>query len=175
MEKTREEIEQMIRDNEPLVGFIINRDYPVYLNDDDARQEALIGLWQACERFNPKKGIFSSYAVRSIRNALHSYWRGEQRLRERYPKVSMDVKVGDTKSGEITLGDTIPSNENIEEDFVDYDGLREILTEQEMEVVKLRVQGYSYSEIGPAIGVSKQWVQYLLARIARKVRRYWDL
>lgn len=175
MKKSREEIEQMVRDNEKLIFHVIHRDYPVYVEDEDAQQEARIGLWKACERFNPNKGAFSTYAIRGIRNALHTYWRGEQTLREHYPKVSIDAEVKDTLSGELTLGDTLPSKENIEEDYVDIEDLRSILTPQEMEVVRLRILEYSYAEIGQAIGVSKQWVNCLLNRIARKVRRHWDL
>jgi len=46
---------------------------------EDAIQEAIMGLWKACQTFNDNKGIkFKTYASRVITNAVYDFMRKEK-------------------------------------------------------------------------------------------------
>ncbi len=48
--------------------------FPWLAEDDDAKQEALLGLWKAIQRFDPSKGFkFSTYAFATIIGYIKNY------------------------------------------------------------------------------------------------------
>lgn len=64
-------VEEAIQANEKLVGYVINRCFRQYHDDQDIYQMGLIGLWRAIEKFDESKGVaFSTYAIPSIYNNI---------------------------------------------------------------------------------------------------------
>ena len=83
-----------------LVYHIISRQYPTFIHDEDVIQSGMLGLCKAAESFDPKKGLFSTYAGRCIRNEIN------QEFIKRKPfsqTVSLDTKI----SEEGTLQDVL--------------------------------------------------------------------
>ena len=76
----REEALRLYEENEKLVFFILNKYYPTHAFDEDAAQEGRIGLWNACQSYDPERSAFSTYAGRAIRNAIAMSLRQETRL-----------------------------------------------------------------------------------------------
>jgi len=78
-------VEDAIRANEKLVGYVINRSFRQYCDDEDVYQMGLIGLWRAIEMFDASKGAkFSTYAIPSIYNNI---------LRELNPRLRQPESV----------------------------------------------------------------------------------
>ncbi len=168
----REEALRLYEENEKLVFFILNKYYPAHAFDEDAVQEGRIGLWNACQSYDPERSAFSTYAGRAIRNAVTMSLRQEARL-SKLPTVSLSSVVGVQKGGEdITLEDTIPGETGV--DFVDTDAFLARLNEREERIVRMRARGMTLKEIGAAEGMSHQGVLNLLRRIRRKAYKEWE-
>jgi RNA polymerase sigma factor CnrH len=62
----------LFSDNLPLADYLLGRLHlPGWVDPDDARQEALVGLWKAAEKFDPSRGLkFSALATACVRNQV---------------------------------------------------------------------------------------------------------
>lgn len=168
----REEALRLYEENEKLVFFILNKYYPTHAFDEDAVQEGRIGLWNACQSYDPERSAFSTYAGRAIRNAITMSLRQEKRI-SKLPTVSLSDVVGVQRGGdEITVEDTIPGETGV--DFVDTDAFLARLNEREERIVRMRARGMTLKEIGAAEGMSHQGVLNLLRRIRRKAYKEWE-
>lgn len=68
------EREKMIESHLPLVDFLVDRmmtQVPMFVSRDDIRSAALMGLLDAANRFDPRRGVlFKTFAERRIRGAV---------------------------------------------------------------------------------------------------------
>lgn len=68
------EREKMIEAHLSLVDFLVDRmmtQVPVFVSRDDIRSAALLGLFDAANRFDPRRGVlFKTFAERRIRGAV---------------------------------------------------------------------------------------------------------
>jgi RNA polymerase sigma factor (sigma-70 family) len=84
--------QKLFEDNLGLV-FSYLKKYPVYLpgyEKMDIQQEAELALWQACLKYDPKKGFaFSSFAWTCIRNHFNYL------IREKSKKIDPDESIED--------------------------------------------------------------------------------
>lgn len=168
----REDALRLYEENEKLVFFILNKYYPAHAFDEDAAQEGRIGLWNACQRYDPERSAFSTYAGRAIRNAITKSMRQEKRL-SKLPTVSLSDVIGVQRGGEeITVEDTIPGETGV--DFVDTGAFLARLDEREERIVRMRARGMTLKEIGAAEGLSHQGVLNLLRRIRRRAYEEWE-
>lgn len=155
-------VNELIEDNMNLVYYIISRQYPTFLHDDDVIQSGMLGLVKAANTFDPNKGLFSTYAGRCIRNEIN------QEFIRRKPfsnTVSLDTKI----SEEGTLQDVLVGTEDV--DYVD-DEFYDSLSEEERTVMSLDINGYTSGEIADACNITVQKVQKILRTIRIKWRKY---
>ncbi|MDX8366078.1 sigma-70 family RNA polymerase sigma factor [Cytobacillus sp. IB215665] len=75
--------EQMIHQYRPMI-LTIMRKLHLYKNFDHYYQSALIALWQANDKFDSEKGIFSTYAYATIQGKLLSELTKENRVESRF-------------------------------------------------------------------------------------------
>ncbi|PLR75942.1 RNA polymerase subunit sigma-24 [Bacillus sp. V3-13] len=66
-----ESFEELAEQYNPMIHKII-RSLHLYKNEDEFYQIALIGLWEAKERFNSEKGVFLNYAYTYVKGKLLS-------------------------------------------------------------------------------------------------------
>ena len=62
--------DDFVTSNMNLAYYIIQHDYPKFVNDDDIVQSAMLGLVKAANSFDPSKGKFSSYARKFIHGEI---------------------------------------------------------------------------------------------------------
>lgn len=154
--------QKLCEDNINLAYYIVSQYYPTYIHDDDVKASALFGLCKAAESYDPNKGLFSTYAVKCIRNEINQ----EFINRKPYSKmVSLESRVGD----EMTLGDMI-----IDEDDIAYmdEAFYNTLTKEERDVLEVENMGFNSEEIAEMFGYSVQKVQKLLRMTRKKWRKY---
>lgn len=149
-----------------LVSYVLWRYYPVFARDEDLCQEASIGLWHACCRYDEEKGKFSTFAVSCIKNAVRAALQKRRRKRRWAPDgvVSMDTPMyGD---GEASMVDTVedPVSSAFESGVLTAD-LVERLGERDRQIVAMKYVGLSHMEIGARLGKSPCYVSYRLKRI----------
>jgi len=123
------EREKMIESHLSLVDFLVDRmmtQVPAFVSRDDIRSAALMGLMDASNRFDPRRGVlFKTFAERRIRGAVFDEVRRmdwfSRTLREKQSRLS---KVTDSLGKQ--LGRAPEDTELAEELGMDLDDFREL-------------------------------------------------
>lgn len=159
---TRNEQEQLFYKNLELAYFTLWKHYPTFAQDEDIKQEALLGLWKACMTYDKDKSQFSTYAAQCILNQV----RMVLRKRSYEPDmVSLNTPVGvedDTLTLEATLEDPVPS---IDEGYIDLKDFLRGLNEQDKKLIQLRLQGKTQKQIAQEMGLTQPYCSRLITRI----------
>ena len=140
----------MVEDNINLVYYIISKEYPTFIGDEDLVQSGMLGLVKASDTWDENKAKFSTYAYRCIRNEIN------QEFVRRKPysnNISLETKVGE----EGTLADILIGEDDV--DYVDDTEFHEQLTRYELDVMALVKRGYTNAEIAVMTDTSIQKVQ----------------
>jgi len=168
------ELYQQFSDNEPLIYFTIKLFYPDLLYNEDIRQVGAIGLWKACNNYNPDKGTFSTYAVDVIHRQIQRYYFLNYRriTAKDCTFISLDDKTH-SKDEETDIANIIPDREATHkleeiEIKIDFKIFRKQLSIKEQEVVNMLEQGYNPYRISLKIGVSPQAICSRLDKIRKK-------
>lgn len=158
----RTEAEQLFHKNIKLAYHVLHRNYPMFAQDEDMKQEALLGLWQACLTFNPRKAQFSTYAGCCILNQIRMAMRKDAKQPE---TVSLSTPLGEEGvTLEDMLEDPCPS---IDEGLIDLRNYLAGLSEKERQIIQLNIQGLTQHQIGAKMGLSQTWC----SRILKKLRQ----
>ena len=161
-----EEINQMIIDNDGLVGFVLTNFYPTYRFDEDLRQEGLIGLWRACKSFDENKGVqFSTYASRCIRNEINlSIARSltqKRTLDQANACDSLDREILLSGSSTDTMHNMIPDR-NVEPSALGVLEFYKSLDKRKQKILQLHMNGAKIKNIAVKLDVSGQTVRRIL-------------
>lgn len=169
-EMKQTEREALFYKNVELAYFVVWKHYPTFAKDEDLKQEALLGLWQACLTYNKSKAQFSTYASSCILNKLRMWFR-ERNKRPETVSLSTPIVVGEEGlTLEDTIEDPVPS---IDEGLIDLKNFLGSLRDRDQEMIKLRMQGLTQKQIAQELGMSRVscakrlsriWVQYLERR-----------
>ena len=128
------------------------------LEYDDACQIARIAIWQAQQDYDPNRGAWSTFMYSRVRTALWTAARSAK-------------------------GDPLTDSEQVEEtsiscDDADFDCLSEdlktLFTDEEVTLLKLRYEGYSYREIGERFGVCREVVRQRIQNLKKVVEAYYN-
>ncbi|PLR80628.1 RNA polymerase subunit sigma-24 [Bacillus canaveralius] len=94
-----ESFEQLVEQYNPMIHKVIHS-LNIYKNEEEFYQIALIGLWEAKQRFNPEKGLFLNYAYTYIKGKLLSELAKNVKNEERsvYPKEEFWELIEDLSS-----------------------------------------------------------------------------
>lgn len=83
-------LDHLVRQNEPLVHWVLHHFPGGVLSYDEALQAGRIGLWKALLRFDPcRDSAFSTYAVVAIRRCIQLEARRFRRFWQSPPPLSM--------------------------------------------------------------------------------------
>ncbi len=184
-----EQLAQNPRDHLPLVKYTMGRMTLVpdaSLDYDDLYQEGVIGLMEACERFDPTKGFkFSSFAYHRIRGQIIDAMRrvrGRSGLKQRDYSIDEMLDVWDD-------GDIEKAAKNIAFMAVDEPGYEvvasrsqllhiwatlkasEEITERERWIYVLAAFGWTIYEIGDFMGISFSRAAQIRRRVHEQLMR----
>lgn len=156
------ERQRLVEDNLPLVYYIISREYPTFIGDEDLSQSAALGLCQAAENWDETKGLFSTYAGRCIRNEIN------KEFIRRKPH-SKNISLQTTLTEKMTLDEVLVGDEDVvvmDEKFYD------TLTDEEIRAFELYYVGYSAEEIAEDMNCKIQKANKLLRIIKKKWEKF---
>ena len=148
---------------------------------EEAISEAHQALLRAAHAFDPRKGEFTPYAARSIRNALNSFYAKQLRLVHIFPR-SLDeppnwsASHSSSTSDEGLLGKIRDSRQDVENEVRRRETskiLSEVLnflSPRELIVVTALGEGKSLAEIGEEMGISKQAVHKISVPALAKLK-----
>jgi RNA polymerase sporulation-specific sigma factor len=148
---------------------------------DDVQQEALIGLYKAIRDFDPTRQTqFRGFADMCIQRQLITAVKGATRHKHGplNTYVSFSRPVGDEDDGERSLGDVLPAGAMADpaEQVVSGERIRALqtyldreLSDLEVEVLRMHVDGKSYAEIADELQRQTKSIDNALQRIKRKL------
>lgn len=149
--------ELLIHENVGLVASLAKSFNPPNSTEyDEYVQAGYIGLWKAAEKYDPGRGnAFSTMAWYCIRNEIIRYIKREGRNRVSAVDTSILINQNQVSSNDIDISDFFPSN----------------LSDKEINVVYLRMQGHTFGEIGQKIGgISKGGASNIYKQAVNKIR-----
>ena len=173
----------LVLHNLRLVAHVVKRYTLGEEGTDDLISIGTIGLIKAVNSFKPDYGSkFSTFAIRCIDNEILMYFRSKKK---RKGEISIFEPIGTDKEGnQIHLVDVLENNEpdiieNIEkkdELTIVIENLNQILTEQELEIIKKRyglwgTKEYTQKEIAQEIGISRSYVSRIEKRALKKMKK----
>ena len=151
---SRDDAEQLYRENEKLVHGALQRYFPTLAFDEDIQQIARIGLWKACLSYQEDRARFSTAAYKFIANEV----RMELRKRCRKGKnstISLNSVLqglGTDGMDELDIMGVVAGSNDI--DWCDAAAFWESLTERQRFIVKARLAGSVDTAIAEELGVS---------------------
>jgi RNA polymerase sigma factor (sigma-70 family) len=158
-------------DNEKLINYTLKIHFPNLLFDEDIRQIAAIGLWDACRNFNASLGYeFSTYAVCSIyKSILHSF---RSQKEKHVSIISFSEPIKDNE-GNATIEDVIldPNSEFIYDEIEQKEDIQTFfkgLTKREKDIIELRIQNHSQAEIAKKYSISQASISRLIIKLRNK-------
>ena len=152
----KEQLERLFQENYGLLVSQAISFRPRTQNQlDDYIQIAAIGMMKACENYDETKSKFSTYAIVCIKNSLNNHIRKENKPR---PISSANMDEFKAYLAE-SLDEVLPTNMGLVEGGI----------------LKMKQEGYTYTEIGDLYSLSKQQVQTMLYNLYRKIRKANDI
>lgn len=186
--QTKAQAEQLYKKYEKYIKPTIYKKFPLHesfaathgLDTDDLFQYARIGLYRACKSFDPKKGkSMRNHAIQSIiwsinvelkKDSLNNVDNKSLVLMD---KNSLDIVVSTEESDELSLHDVLGKEDRgyneVEMNNL-LDSLSKSLSDNLVNIIKLRYKGFTFKEIGEAINQSPQYCDQLLKRNKEKIR-----
>ena len=165
--------EELYLANEKLVHYVLNKHFFHKQLDEDYKQIARIGLWNACLKYNPDIGSFSSFACQCIMNEIKMDIRKASsscRNGQDYIFMSIDQPIKSLDASDVNVSDLVVGESN--EGFLDLDGYWKCLTQKEKSVIVGLIDGKNQTQIAKDIGVSRAYVSRLVGQIRKKWSDY---
>lgn len=150
--KLTEEQQKQVEENHNLIYWYANK-YKVNL--DEYYDILAIELCNAIMKHDPEKGTLANYFRMRSEGAIYKEYRKTQ-AQKRIPQG-------------VEFIENVHHIPNVD-DMIDELEIKEWLNKENSEILKLRVMGYSQSEIAEKIGMSQNYV----CGVLRKLRRKYD-
>jgi RNA polymerase sigma factor (sigma-70 family) len=165
--------QQLVLQYVPLANKLAyqkKRTLPNFIDIEELKSAAYLGLVEAASRYNPDFGVaFSTFAYPRVFGAIYDYLRD---LGHSVRCVSLDVP--STEDEACDLKDTIASpvernnSEFLEVVGVDLDGQAE-------QILRLYfIEEYSMKEVGLRLGVTESRISQLIKRYKQHIRDRWE-
>lgn len=144
---------------------------------DDLLQEGMLGLFKAVQKFEPGKGVpFAAFAKMLVEHQILDAVKHEQREKNRIVSDAVSLQaLSEDEYSEQSL--TSASAEDVlqklivhEHDAALQKSLSDLLSSTELEVINLRMKGFTYEQIAERAGLSNKQVDNSLQRAKRKLK-----
>lgn len=140
--------EEVAHAYEPLIKKCI-RQWHLQKGYDDMYQTALIALWEAFVKFDPKKGYFPSYAEAYIRGRLRNEMTRERKYTEHH-LMNSDLLMNKGKN---------LLNKDLLENITFLELLKDLTIREKLWVQRAIVEGWKTLDIACSEGVSQHTVR----------------
>ena len=143
---------------------------------DDLMQEGLLGLWKAIKDYDETKNdSFMSFASMCIVSRITDILRTQTRQKNK----TLNEAVSLSELGDSCVKDygNDPISDYIVRDGTEsfYEIIEKMCTEEQIKVLKLYLEGYTYAEIASMTGLSSKKVDNVLLAIKKKIKQNKEL
>ncbi|MBE6152234.1 MAG: sigma-70 family RNA polymerase sigma factor [Firmicutes bacterium] len=183
-EKNEEASEVLFEKYRPLINATANRLYYYCKNTglelNDLIQEGMLGLNLAMTTFNEnKETTFYTYAKTCIERKIISLVVSSRRLKHKFLNESLSFEINDEVSQSFIHEKNLEDNSyNPEEILVNSESLEELiktvsshLTDFEIQVFELKLNGFDYKEIAEILDKDTKSIDNALQRIKTKIKK----
>ena len=148
---------------------------PRFIDIEDLRSAAYLGLVEAANRFNPDMGnCFSTFAYPRINGAIIDYLRdlGWLKKGDSCSIASLDAPVADSETN--VLGDSIAAKEERQDDEEMLEVISQNLDDQAKTVLgHYFIDEMSMKQIGEKFGVTEGRISQLIKEYKARIRSDW--
>ena len=161
----------------------ISREYFLLGGDfDDIIQEGMIGLYKAIQSYDETKnnnfGAFASLCIhRQIQNAVKNANRKKNSPLNQYLPIKYFDGSGSSDEDSVLKLVIADENSNVEQNYIDKEistivlsKVKNCLSEEQFQILKLFINGESYSEIAKELNISSKQVDNNLQAIKKKLK-----
>lgn len=170
---------QLVEQYVPLankLAFQKKKSLPRFIDIEDLRSAAYLGLVEAANRYKPETGVcFSTFAYPRINGAIIDYLRDQGWVKrgKTCHIVSLDAPVANNEA--CVLGDTILAKEEVtdQEEVLEVISLN--LDNQSKSVLKhYFIDELSMKEVGEKFGVTEGRISQLIKEYKQRIRNDWS-
>lgn len=161
------EQQELVEKNHNLIYYALNK---FSVPAEEYYGICAIGLCKAACTYNSQASRFSTYALSVILNEIRMGKR-QERKQAKLNYISMDEEWETTKEGSVTLHEILSTKMDVEDEIISFK-LPDILTPDEMRVVKYLYMDYKQKEIAEIIGVCQPVVSRRIKSIKNKLRKH---
>ncbi len=145
--------------------------------EEDIKQEAMIGLYSACISYKPDmKTTFNSFASLCMKRRILSAIKSANRNKNKAlnESVSIHTKIDSKNEVELYLPQYVFNPDEVFEENENYEEIKikitKTLSNMEFKILSLFLKGLSYDEIANLLNISKKSVDNALSRIKNKLK-----
>lgn len=180
-ENNEDACEIIFKKYEPLIKTLSNKMfkycYGTSLELSDLYQEGMLALNLAVNSFDGQKNIrFSTFARKCIERRIASTIISSRRQKHKFlnESVSLEFSNDERYKLDILLKDSSSNPENVlveyEQNELFLNNLKEQLTSLEVNVLDLKLDGFSYNEIASILGKNRKCIDNAVQRIRLKAK-----
>lgn len=172
-------MENLLRMFKPKVIAISREYFLIGADEDDLIQEGMIGLYKAIMVYDKTKNHnFSAFASLCIHRQLQNAVKNANRIKNvplnSYLPINFLGGIGDDEHNFKLI--IVDDNSDIEKEYIDKEltaivisKVKNLLTEQQFNMLKMFLNGQSYSQMAEALDITTKQVDNTLQAIKRKL------
>ncbi len=165
----------------PLVIVLSRRFFLKGANYEDLIQEGMIGLFKGVRSFDPSKGDLKSFLIGCIKNQLNDAVKAAGRIKHSFLNDYVSFTSLPDEDAENIPGNLLSNELNPEELFIlkesNVDFYQEFsgkLKPEELEILKLYLEGNSYLEISSATKTTIKYVDNTLQKVKKLAKKIYE-
>lgn len=174
MEKLNEEQQKLIEDNYNLIHYFYNRYFGSMLNNEEYIGLAHEALCRTALNYNPEKGGFGTCLYWQLKSTISRYFREANRDKRKLNQSAISLETFIYELNGFKISDTIADFHDMIGDVIEKSYWDEILkkqTKRRQLIVKLKLLGYSQTEVGEMVGLTQQGVRSQLMTLKKQIER----
>ena len=159
------DINDVIKENEKLVTYVIKKYFPYELTNEDTHQIGLIGLWEAIQKFDSFKNVkFETFAIACIKLKI------AREMQYRAYAIRADDKDLLYDTEETKYAEVVPDNGPTPEHEALMKEVWDSFNDMERKVITLKAKGERDEEIANKLGITSRTVRRRTKDIKNKFK-----
>lgn len=162
--------DELLSRHKSLVSALARPYFLIGGENEDLVQEGMIGLYKAITTFDTEKGNkFTSYAITLVRQSIYDALKSANR--DKHKPLNTFISISD-------LSESASENDSPEDIYINNEMYQSLIAEistllsaNEKGVLNMYLEGFSYQEMAAKLKKDVKYVDNILQRIKRKIRK----